>query len=181
MIMIGWNHGCNVALVVTIAWSPSLPFLHSFYRESGQWCCPSFLHLMFLWFAAICTPLVCPVWGRWSKRMQVSRKISVCLFVNIKSKPSSDTLVEPIERYHLHQMYNPRQQIGKRLLNPLQFLAGVATPSFTKQCENMKSAAKAFRLASGSYSIETYGICSKFSIKSLETQKRAGMGTYLRS
>ena len=62
---------------------------------------------------------------------------------------------------------------------PLPFLAGVATPSFTKQCENLKSAAKAFRLASGSYSIETYRICSKFSIRSLETQKKAGMGTYL--
>lgn len=73
-----------------------------------------------------------------------SKDISVRLFVNIKSKPSSDTLVEPIERYHLHQIYNPRQQIGKRLLNPLPFLAGVATPSFTKQCEDMKSAAKHF-------------------------------------
>ena len=40
---------------------------------------------------------------------------------------------------------------------------------------------KTFRLASGSYSIETYRICSKFSIRSLETQKKAGMGTCLRS
>ena len=178
--MIGWNHGSNVVLVVTIAWSPSLPFLHSFYRESGQWCCPWFLHLMFLWFAAICTPLVCPVWGRWSKRIQVQGHLC---------PPVCQHQVQAIERHSrwanraISSAPNlqPSTANWQTTFEPPTVFGRGSNAIFHQAMRGHEKCGKAFRLASGSYSIETYRICSKFSIRSLETQKKAGMGTYLRS